>query len=41
MGSLYKISEKELLSARNSIFKEAGIPALEKNGFVKSPFKTA
>ena len=41
MELLYKVSEKELLSARNSIFKEAGIPALEKNGFVKSPFKTA
>lgn len=37
----FKISEKELLTARNTILKEYGIPELEKNGYVKSPFKTS
>lgn len=41
MGLLYKVSDKELLSVRNNIFKEVGIPALESNGFVRSPFKTS
>jgi hypothetical protein len=38
MGIFYEISDKELLLVRNKIFTEVGIPALEKNGFVKSPF---
>lgn len=37
----FKISEKKLLDARNAIFKDYGIPELEKNGYVKSPFKTS
>ena len=41
MGLIYKISDKELLKIRNKIFLEKGIPALEKNGFVQSPFSTA
>lgn len=41
MKVTFKISEKELLNARNSIFKDYGIPELEKNGYVKSPFKTS
>jgi hypothetical protein len=41
MSLLFKKSEKELLSIRNSIFKEVGIPALEKKGFIKSPFSTS
>lgn len=41
IGSSYKVSEKELLEVRNQIFIQDGIPALEKNGFVKSPFSTA
>ncbi|MGG7666987.1 hypothetical protein [Dyadobacter sp. BHUBP1] len=42
MGDLnYKVSEKQLLEIRNKIFLEAGIPALKKNDFEKSPFSTA
>lgn len=41
MGLYYKISDKELLSVRNAIFLEDGIPCLNKNGFIKSPFSTA
>ncbi|WP_323489492.1 hypothetical protein [Flavobacterium sp. PL02] len=41
MKVTFKISEKELLNARNSIFKDYGIPELEKNGYVKSPFRTS
>lgn len=41
MKVTFKISEKEILNARNSIFKDYGIPELEKNGYVKSPFKTS
>ncbi len=37
----FKVSEKELLEVRNRIFLESGITELEKNGFVKSPFKTS
>lgn len=36
-----KISDKEVLDARNAIFKDYGIPELEKNGYAKSPFKTS
>lgn len=39
--SLLNISDKELLEVRNKIFFESGIPALENNEFVKSPFKTS
>ena len=38
MSLSFKVSDKELLAVRNKIFKEFGIPELEKNGFVKSPF---
>ena len=38
MSLFYKISDKELLKIRNNIFIESGLPALEKNGFEKSPF---
>ncbi|MFH6991108.1 hypothetical protein [Flavobacterium sp. FlaQc-48] len=41
MNDNFKISEKKLLDARNTIFKDYGIPELEKNGYVKSPFKTS
>lgn len=41
MKDNFKISDKELLDARNTIFKNYGIPELEKNGYVKSPFKTS
>ena len=37
----FKISEKELLTTRNTILKDYGIPELEKNGYIKSPFKTS
>lgn len=40
-GLFSKVSDKELLKVRNELFVEHGIPALEKNGFVKSPFSTA
>ena len=36
-----KPTEKELLEIRNKIFIEKGIPALESNGFLASPFSTA
>lgn len=38
MGLFYKPSDKELLKIRNDLFVAHGIPALENNGFVKSPF---
>ena len=41
MKDKFKISDKELLTTRNTIFKDYGIPELEKNGFVRSPFKTS
>ncbi|KFF06465.1 hypothetical protein [Flavobacterium reichenbachii] len=41
MPANYKTSEKELLAIRNTIFKDYGIPELEKNGYVKSPSKTS
>lgn len=39
MGVFYKVSDKQLLKDRNDLFKEVGIPGLEKNGFIKSTFK--
>ena len=41
MGFFYKTSDKQLLKDRNDLFKEVGIPSLEKNGFVTAPFKTS
>ncbi|QGK73061.1 hypothetical protein [Flavobacterium sp. SLB02] len=41
MKDNFKISDKELLTARNTILKEYGIPELEKNGYIRSPFKTS
>lgn len=41
MPLFYKTPYKQLLQDRNNIFKQIGVPALEKNGFVKSPFKGA
>jgi len=41
MGVFYKVSDKQLLHDRNNLFKEIGMPALEKKGFVKSPFNGA
>lgn len=38
---MYKPTDKELLELRKRIFLERGIPALEQNGFKKSPFSTA
>ena len=38
---MYKPTNKELLELRKKIFLERGIPALEQNGFKKSPFSTA
>ncbi|MFV0530410.1 MAG: hypothetical protein ACK5MD_03130 [Flavobacteriales bacterium] len=34
----YKVSDKRLLSDRNNLIKEVGIPSLLKNGYTKSPF---
>lgn len=39
MKDNFKVSDKEFLLSRNDIFKNYGIPELEKNGYVKSPFK--
>lgn len=41
MKENFKISDKELVNARNTIFKDYGIPELEKKDYVKSPFKTS
>lgn len=41
MGVFYKVADKQLLQDRNAIFKEVGIPALEKNGFETATFKTS
>lgn len=41
MGVFYKVSDKQLLKDRNELFKEVGIPALEKNNFVRSIFSTS
>lgn len=30
MGVFYKVTDKQLLKDRNNLFKEVGIPALEK-----------
>lgn len=38
MGMFYNVSEKQLLTDRNNLIKESGIPSLIKNGFIKSPF---
>jgi hypothetical protein len=38
---IYKLSPKELVELRNSIFLDSGLPALERNGFSKSPYATA
>ncbi len=38
MGMFYRVSDKQLLADRNSLIKEAGIPPLLQNGFIKSPF---
>ena len=39
MGLFYRISPEKLFEVRNEIFTKNGIPALEENGFVKSPYK--
>jgi hypothetical protein len=41
MKIFYKVSDKQLLKDKNDIFKEIGVLALKKNGFVLSPFKTS
>ncbi len=41
MNLFFKVPDKELLAVRNKIFTEVGIPALEKNGFIKAPFSTS
>ncbi|MEO7215893.1 hypothetical protein [Mucilaginibacter sp.] len=38
MGLFYNVSAKELLEARNELFVKKGIPALQQNGFERSPF---
>lgn len=38
MSLFYKATDKELLELRNEVFVKRGMPALEKNGFRKSPF---
>lgn len=41
MSLFYRVSQKELKEERNRIFLEKGLPALEKQGFCKSPFSNA
>lgn len=38
MGGFYKVSNKQLLSDLNTLFKAHGIPALQKSDFISSPF---
>lgn len=38
MGLFYTASPKEMTDIRKKIFLEVGLPALEKQGFVRSPF---
>jgi hypothetical protein len=40
MALFYKASTKEMFNLRNKIFVEKGIPALNQQGFVQSPFTT-
>lgn len=37
----YKVPAKELVKIRNSLFLERGLPALQKKGFIQSPYTTA
>lgn len=41
MGLFYKASTKEMFNFRNNIFVEKGISALNRQGFVQSPFTSA
>jgi hypothetical protein len=41
MGLFYKVSPKEMTDLRKKIFLEKGIPALNQQGFVRSPFSTS
>jgi hypothetical protein len=41
MALFYKVSEKQLLKNRNTIFREVGITALNRNGFETRTFKTS
>ena len=41
MNIFYKPTYKVVLEARNKVFQEKGIPALLKNGFSKSPYKSS
>jgi len=38
MSLFYTASEKELLQIRNKIFLDSALPALQKNGYQRSPF---
>jgi hypothetical protein len=40
MALFYTVSTKEMFNLRNKIFVEKGIPALNQQGFVQSPFTT-
>ena len=40
MSCFSKVTDKEMLNLRNKIFLNYGLPALNKKGFVKSPFST-
>lgn len=40
MGLFYKASDKDLLQIRKKIFFDYGVPALSKNGFEATPFKS-
>lgn len=39
MGLFYKPSPKERFDTRVDIFEKNGIPALERNGFIRGPYK--
>ncbi len=34
MGMFYSVTDKQLLTDRNNLIKEVGIPSLFKNGFI-------
>ena len=41
LGTSFKKSDSELLNIRNGIFLKRGIPALEGNSFIRSPFSNS
>lgn len=41
MPLFYQVSDKEMVQARNGLFRERGIPALQQQHFVPTPFSSS